>query len=70
MSLQQRNQHVVEAYEKFNISQWGKGTDRVRIFFLIIHCNIHLSNLYAYLYKSFVVNEMVIYNAFRILSRM
>lgn len=27
MSLEQRNQHVIEAYEKFNISQWGKGTD-------------------------------------------
>lgn len=33
MSLQQRNQHVVEAYEKFNISQWGKGADRVSIIF-------------------------------------
>lgn len=33
MSLQQRNRHVVEAYEKFNISEWGKGTnDRVSIF--------------------------------------
>lgn len=44
MSLQQRNQHVVEAYEKFNISQWGKGIDRVRIFFLITYqCNLDVS---------------------------
>lgn len=55
MSLQQRNQHVVEAYEKFNISQWGKGADRVSICFLLNYTHNSQPSNYKhciYLHKS------------------